>query len=161
MHAFRDCNGRDWAVIIDVAAVRSVRKLLAVDLYSLVDDGMAGLAKLLGDPVMLVDVLYILCRDAAEKAGVSDEDFGRLFRGDSIAAAADAFLAEYTDFFPDAARRAAIGKVLEKARAVDRLQIKRLTAAIEAMDPASVEKQSSGSSFGSRESSGSTPVPSP
>lgn len=161
MHAFRDCNGRDWAIVIDVAAVRRVRKLLAVDLYSLVDDGMTGLAKLLGDPVTLVDVLYVLCQDAADKSAISDDDFGRLFRGDSLSAAADAFLAEYTDFFPDAARRAAIAKVLEKARAVDRLQIKRLTAAVEAMDPGSLVKPSSGSSSASPESSESTPAPSP
>lgn len=161
MHAFRDRNGKDWPVVIDVAAVKRVRRLVGVDLYGLIDDGLKPLGRLLADPVQLVDVLYVLCKDSADHASVSDEDFGRLFSGDTLGAASDAFVEEFTDFFPDAARRAAIGKVIGKARAVERLTTERLTTQVDAIDPASLADRLTGSSSASPASSESTPAPSP
>ena len=68
-----------------------------------------------GDPVLLVDLLYCICKVQADAAGVTDEEFGAGLAGDSIQAATDAFLDELIDFFP-------LGKRQILRRAWTRLQ---------------------------------------
>lgn len=136
MKTFVDNAGRTWCICINVAAVKRCRALVGVDLYGLVDQEFSGLGKLLSDPVSLVDVLFCLCKDEAEKLGVSDEDFGRAMAGDSIEHASDAFLAEFTDFFPDSRVRTGITKVLTLSRKV-RDQV--ISQALDHMDEISVE----------------------
>ena len=104
MHTFTDNADRTWTVAINVAAIKRVRGLVQVDLYKLIDDGFKPLAELIADPVRLADVLYCLCKDEADARQVSDEDFGRALAGDAITLAADAFVEELIDFFPDARR---------------------------------------------------------
>ena len=70
MRVFKDNAGRSWTIAIHVAAVKRVRGLLSLDLYSLLDERFAGLAKLLADPVDFVDVLYVLCKDDADRLGI-------------------------------------------------------------------------------------------
>jgi hypothetical protein len=105
MHSFVDNSRRTWEVAINVAAVKRIRGLLGIDLYALVDDGFKSLSKIVSDPVTLADVLYCLCKDQADKQSISDEDFGRALAGDAITHAADAFVEELIDFFPDARAR--------------------------------------------------------
>ncbi len=80
-------------------------------LYQVVDDGLQALGKLVSDPVRLADVLYCLVKDEADARQVSDEDFGRALAGDAITAAAEAFVEELIDFFPDARVRAGLRQV--------------------------------------------------
>lgn len=161
MHVFRDNAGRSWPVAINVAAVRSCRGLLGLDLYGLVDDQFAGLGALLGDPCRLVDVLYVLCRDEAARLGVSDEDFGRAMAGDALEHAADAFLAELADFFPNPRVRAGLRQVVEKGRRVRDLMLDHAESLLAGLDPDSEARRLIASSGGSRGSSASTPAPSP
>lgn len=162
MKSFVDNSGRRWLIQIHVAAVKRLRGLLDVDLYGLIDEEFAGLGKLMSDPVKLVDVIYCLCKDEADKLGVTDEDFGRAMGGDCLTHAADAFLGELTDFFPDARVRTGLHKILSMSRKVrDTL----LTQAMEQMDQemdridveSLVEKLKS-SSGNSPESSESIPI---
>ena len=118
MHSFVDNSRRTWEVAINVAAVKRIRGLLGIDLYALVDDGFKSLSKLVSDPVTLADVLYCLCKDQADKQSISDEDFGRALAGDAITQAADAFVEELIDFFPDARARASLRKAIEAGKTV-------------------------------------------
>lgn len=161
MKTFRDNAGRAWAVGINVAAVKRCRGLLGVDVYALVDDRFQGLGKLLADPVGLVDVLYVLCKDEADKQGLTDEDFGRALGGDALGAAADAFTAELIDFFPDPRVRAALVKVVEAGRKVQTGMLDRVTREIDALDTDDVLKKLTASSGNSPGPSASTPGPSP
>jgi hypothetical protein len=159
LHAFKDNAGRTWEVVINVAQVKRVRGLLGLDLLGLVDDGFAGLGKLLGNPVDLVDCIYVLCKADADAAGVTDEDFGRAMAGDAIGAAADAFYEEFRDFFPDPRVRGAMTELKEASEAVmgDMLQ-----EAVEEMRRLTSEGPSSTDSSGSSPaSSESTLGPSP
>jgi hypothetical protein len=123
MHSFVDNSRRTWEVAINVAAVKRIRGLLGIDLYALVDDGFKSLSKLVSDPVILADVLYCLCKDQADKQSISDEDFGRALAGDAITHAADAFVEELIDFFPDARARASLRKAIEAGKTVrDKVQ---------------------------------------
>lgn len=161
MHSFRDNAGRTWTVVINVAVVKRVRGLVNIDLYKLIDDGFKPLGALVADPVQLADVLYCLCKDEADAKSVSDEDFGRALAGDAITLAADAFVEELIDFFPDARARASLTKVLAAGRKVrDRLLVHAETV-IETLDPAAEANKLIASFGNSPASSASTPAPSP
>lgn len=159
MHSFVDSLGRVWPVQINVAAVKRVQGLLGVNLYGVADEGMRGLAGLLDDPVKLVDVLYVLCRDQADAAKVSDEDFGRGLGGDSYRLAAEAFVEELADFFPDPRRRQVLRAVIAKTRQLADLAGAQALAELEAVDPATLLATLRGSSGGAPASSASTPAP--
>jgi hypothetical protein len=161
MHSFVDNAGRTWTVAINVAAVKRVRGLLNVDLYKLVDDGFRPLGELVSDPVRLADVLYCLCKDEADARHVSDEDFGRALYGDAITLAADAFVEELIDFFPDARTRASLTKVLAAGRKVRDRLLDHAEKVLGQLDT-EAEAQKLIASFGSSPvSSGSTPAHSP
>ena len=118
MHSFVDNANRTWEIAINVATVKRIRGLLDVDLYSRVDDGFKSLSALVSDPVNLADVLFCLCKEQADRLDVSDEDFGRALSGDAITHAADAFVEDLIDFFPDARARAGLKKAIYAGKKV-------------------------------------------
>lgn len=156
MKQFTDSAGRDWQVVINVAAVKRVRDTLNLDLLA-IDDSLFG--KLVGDPVLLVDLLYVLCRAQAADRGVTDEQFGEAMAGDVIDKATQALLQELVDFFPKA-RRTILKKVLTK---LEQLQAAAIQVAHDRLaDPdldAKLEQLIRGSaSTNSPASSASTPL---
>ena len=97
MKSFTDNMGRAWTLVVNVATVKRVRALCGVDLNSVieVEDGKPSaklLERLSSDPVLLVDVLYAVCKPECDRLGVSDEDFGSAMAGDSVDAATQALL---------------------------------------------------------------------
>jgi hypothetical protein len=134
MKTFHDNAGRTWCISINVFAVKRVRALLSIDLYALIDEEMKGLAKLLGDPCSLVDVIFVLCSDEAGKLGITDEDFGRSMAGDAILRATDAFLAELVDFFPDPKVRGALQKVIEVSKKIRNVGLDRVDVILDGID---------------------------
>ena len=135
MHSFVDNSRRTWEVAINVAAVKRIRGLLGIDLYALVDDGFKSLSKLVSDPVTLADVLYCLCKDQADKQSINDEDFGRALAGDAITHAADAFVEELIDFFPDARARASLRKAIEAGKTVRDKVLSHAEKILDSIDP--------------------------
>jgi hypothetical protein len=153
---FIDNAGRSWTFQINVSAVKRVRGLVGIDLYKLIDDGLEPLAKLVSDPVDLADVLYCLVRDEADAKQISDEEFGRALAGDAITAAADAFVEELIDFFPEARARAALRKTVQAGKQVRNKVLDHLEHQIQSLDVDSAASRLI-SSFGSlQESSVST-----
>lgn len=128
----RDKAGREWSIDIDVVTVGRVRKELDINLLELVIEG-STLPERLSDPVELVNVLFVLCRDQAEKQGVSDEDFGRSLSIDMITDAFDAVLEGVVDFFPQGIRPA-YRKVLEATRRVRTVQSRKVMEVLENPD---------------------------
>jgi hypothetical protein len=161
MHTFADNLGRTWYVAINVTTVKRVRAALGVDIYQLVDDGMQELGKLVADPVRLADVLYVLCQEDAEAKQISDEDFGRALGGDAITAAAEAFVEELVDFFPDERSRTALRKVIAAGRQVRTKLLDHAETMLEELNPEACAKELIGSWTSSRASSASTPADSP
>lgn len=130
MKSFTDNMGRAWTLVVNVATVKRVRALCGVDLNSVieVEDGKPSaklLERLSGDPVLLVDVLYAVCKPECEQKGVTDEDFGAAMAGDAIEQATGALLDEVVDFFPEA-KRTALRKILAATRRFEALAKKRL-----------------------------------
>ncbi|MCJ7543370.1 MAG: hypothetical protein MUP47_02200 [Phycisphaerae bacterium] len=111
---------RLWNVAIDVNALRRLRAAVHVDLMEAIQGDL--LDKLAADPVLLVDVLWVLCREQAEAAGITDEQFGGAVIGDVIEAATDALLEELADFFPQR-RRKVLRMAKEKAAKLQELNL--------------------------------------
>jgi hypothetical protein len=160
MKPFKDTEGREWLVSINVNAIKRVRGLLNIDLYKLLDDGYKGLSDLLSSPIELVDVLYVLCQEKAEERGITDEQFGRAMAGDALQHAADAFLEELTDFFPDPRVRAGLKKVIEAGKRVRDKLMDHAEALLDDVNPEAEAEKLIASSTYVPASSESIPVPS-
>jgi hypothetical protein len=107
---FTDNEGCDWVVSINVATVKRVRSMLDVDLLEIL--GGKLLDRLIVDPVLLVDVVYVVCKPEADDAAINSEEFGRRMSGDAIAAATRALLEALASFFPSPKDRANLRAVL-------------------------------------------------
>ena len=117
----------------DKAAIKRVRALCGVDLTAIVELDKDNnpdtklLEQLSCDPVLLVDVLYAVCKTECDQKGVTDEDFGMAMGGDAVEHATTALLDEIIDFFP-APKRLAFQKILSATRRFEEIARKRLDA---------------------------------
>ena len=80
--------------------MKRVRNLIDVDLMECLLDQNSLIDRMAIDPVLLVDVLYCVCKPQADEAGITDEEFGSAMGGDAIDHATSAFLEALVDFFP-------------------------------------------------------------
>lgn len=112
MPQFKDTQGREWSVVVDVSTVKRVRSVANVNLLDVL--GGKLIDRLIADPVVLCDTLYAVCKPQADERGVSDEDFGRGLAGDAIEEATSALLEAITDFSPNPRDRAALRGVIAK-----------------------------------------------
>lgn len=122
MHKFKDCEGREWGIAINVSAVKRVKDALQLDLLDVADGKL--LAELSDDPMLLCNVLFVLCEKQCEANGVSDEQFGEGLAGDSIADATKALMEELVDFFPPG-RREILSHALAKVQQAQTMALKR------------------------------------
>ena len=156
IRSFKDTEGREWTLRIDVNAIRKLRAI-GVDFNELAAE---GLARLKTDFVLLCDVLYLLCKDQADRRNVTDEDFGRGLAGDVIASATEALILAVVDFFPHEKVRTTLlraDRLERKARDELLTRQTRKVEELEAKDPTTlVELLQS-----ARVSSASTPEPGP
>lgn len=158
MPVFKDAGGREWVVSIDVNALRRVRDRLGLNLTDLV--GGETLDRVTKDPVLLVDILYVLCESAAKAADVDAEAFASELRGDALDAAVTAMLESLADFFPSRRGRL-LRQIIERGRRIeDRLlaEAERKTANGE-VDPETARETSGQPSGDSPASPASTPAP--
>ncbi len=111
MKTFTDNTGRTWTLSVTVGTIKRVRALCGVDLANIItmESGKTPqvglLERLASDPVLLVDVLFAVCKPEADTKGITDEEFGRAMAGDAIELAATALLDEIIDFSPGRSER--------------------------------------------------------
>lgn len=123
MKTFRDTAGREWAITIDVNAIKRVMKSsfdylgepLKVNLLALVEPDSDLLKKVVEYPPLACDIAYALCKPQCDEKNITDEDFGRAMGGDVLEKVLECILEETVDFFP-LGRRAVLKKVLEKSQ---------------------------------------------
>ena len=138
MKTFTDNTGRTWTLSVTVGTIKRVRALCGVDLANIIKTPNVGLLeRLASDPVLLVDVLFAVCKPEADTKGITDEEFGRAMAGDAIELAATALLDEIIDFFPEAKRKV-FRKILDASRRFEARSKQALTELLE--DPAFDEK---------------------
>ena len=135
MKSFTDNAGRTWMVTVNVAAIKRVRALCGVDLNAIVEMDEKNnpstklLERLSTDPVLLVDVLYAVCKNEADAQGITDEEFGMAMAGDAIDHATAALLDEVVNFFPEA-KRQAFQKILSATRRFEKIAREKLESLI-------------------------------
>ena len=111
MLSFKDKIGRQWICRVDVAAIRRVRALCNLDLANSIvvhPDGTADtnvLQALASDPCLLVDTVFAVCKDQADRLAVTDVQFAEGLDGDTIEAATLALMEGIVEFFPLPKRR--------------------------------------------------------
>jgi len=168
MQSFKDRQGRAWQIEINVALAKKVRALLGVDLYKLVENEFAELQKLLRDPITLVDVIYVLCKDQADALRITDEQFGGSLAGESVTDAANAFFEAFVSFSQDPRMAAVLRSMKQKSlaavvtlttdaeTALDGITVEMLVE--DAKNPGSLARTLKEKSGNSPESSASTPA---
>ena len=166
MRQFTDTKERVWDVELNVRQMKRVRDVLGIDLVNVIQAGKDGavatdtLDRVANDPILLVDILWVLCEGQAKAAGVTDDDFGSSLAGDSISDATRAFLDELVDFFPGA-RRLFLKKAVDLARKYETENLEVLEKALASPEFEERLKTSLQPPAASRESAESTPAPSP
>lgn len=139
MKTFRDTAGREWAIAIDVNAVKRVMKAqieylgepIKVNLLALVEPDSDLLKKAVEYPPLVCDIAYALCKSQCDEKNVADEDFDKSLGGDVLDNVLDLILEETVDFFP-LGRRTVLKKVLDKSRTFAKKAQALTTAKMEA-----------------------------
>ena len=131
MHTFADTQGRTWTLTINVDVIRRVRSLLNINLLEAVEGRL--LERLITDPVLLCDILFVVIQPEAVAKDISDEDFGRSLGGDVLDVATTALLEELVDFFPSA-KRTVFRKALIKLKQLETLAIETATQRLESSE---------------------------
>lgn len=102
--SFKDTEGREWSVRIDVATIRRVREAVGIDLGNVYKD-KESLSRLQNDVVLFCDVLFLICQPQAELRKVDAEAFGTALAGEAIGSACIAFQDALVEFLPPERRR--------------------------------------------------------
>ena len=137
MRTFKDSNGREWKISINVNSLKRSRDGAAFDLLKITED-RAAIFKLSEDPVTLVSVLYAVCQPQADAAAMTPEQFAEgIASGDILEAAASALLSDLIDFFPKH-RREVMTKTLAK---LDEYRGKAAELAIQRLDSPELNDQ--------------------
>ncbi len=127
MKVWKDREGREWMLDINVSSIRKVKASTGVDLLEVVT---GTLGEKLSDPMVFCDIVWVLSQEQAEKKGITPEQFGTALAGDCVEAVSNALVEDLVDFFP-LQRRTIFRKVLEKARVIEK---KNLDAAMVVVD---------------------------
>ena len=133
MSQFTDTQGRTWTLAITVADAKRLRAQ-GLDLIDALDD---ALERLIGDPMLLADTLWSLCRTQAHDRDIDEEAFGSALGGDSIDQATTALLEAIAGFFPSH-RRAAMRHALTKLERYQQIASEETIARLD--DPAEEER---------------------
>jgi hypothetical protein len=128
MPVFADTKGRQWEVAVTVTTLVKAKSLLQIDLLTIIDKDSPLLARLIEDPVLLCNLLYVTVKEQADALKITDEEFGRGLSGDTLNDATRAFLEGLACFFRSTTKRTALKAVTKAVFAAE----DRLTKALEA-----------------------------
>ena len=167
MAVFIDGKKRSWEVAVTVTTLVKAKSLLDIDLLTIIDKDSPLLTRLIEDPVLLCNVLYVTVKEQADERKITDEEFGRGLSGDTLDDATRAFLEGLACFFRSTTKRTALKAVTKAVFAAE----DRLTKALEervaagaldrvAEQAVTLAQQNAGSSSGGLpDGSASTPAP--
>lgn len=97
---FTDNMGRSWSLNPTMLDVRRLKAEFGVDPAAALLTGGGLAAFLFGDPEKLAAGLWLLVKDQATTAGVSEDDFFAAIDGPALERAAEAMLAASAGLFP-------------------------------------------------------------
>jgi hypothetical protein len=151
MKTFKTTDGTEWQVTVNVGTIKRVQDdtgLRLTDLFASAEK----IGSFFADDVKFCEVLFSTIRPQAEAAGKTLDDFLAGIDGTVIEGAAEALLAELSDFFPEP-RKGLLKKVTERYKAaVEKVRVETLAVVekqIEQMDAEAVIRQTLTSSASS------------
>lgn len=98
MEKIKLLSGKTVDLSISAGSIELVKNQLKV---SLVDLGSTGvIEKMMDDPLLLCNIIYLLCKRSCEEQKISAEDFAYGMEGEQIEAATKAFIEELINFLP-------------------------------------------------------------
>jgi len=133
MATFR-VDGREWHVTVDGPKIRQVRAELGG--FDLGARDASQFGRLIDDPLLAAEVLWVLCRKQAAELGVSQEQFDAMLGGDAGEAAAVALLDAVIDFFPSR-QRGLLKNLLSQQQEIQRAATAKAESRL--LDPATME----------------------
>lgn len=150
MQSFKDRLGREWTIEIDFSTAIMLKKShLQFDVQVALDPESDEFRNIASDLFYRGQLIWLLCEQQAEAAGITPEDFPKGFDGDVLDRAFDSLVLEIIDFFPER-KRAALRRVLENIRALEGRLVDQANKAIAAFNlDAEVESLIRGSKSGS------------
>ena len=98
MKSFTDAAGRSWGLSVNVTSMQRVKDELSVDLMEMIVGDGDLMGRMDRDPCLFCNVIFVLIKPEADKAGVTDAQFGEAMYGDFMNGAAEAFADELMDF---------------------------------------------------------------
>ena len=117
MQVFKDVNGEEWTIDLNLRTARDIRRRMQArkEQFENVDFlDYATLLFALNDYFFLADLLEVVLEPQIQDRELTPGQFGELLKGETIANARAAFVAEYVDFFPEPTAKAKILAVVEK-----------------------------------------------
>jgi hypothetical protein len=129
MQTFTDNKGRKWEVTISVGTVKKAKAHLDVDMMN-----PKAIITRIADPIFLCDLLFVVCKEQADKEGITDEDFGYSMGGHALWDAQNAFTEEYIDFFQNPEVRENLRALTEKLKTATTKMQQTLSKRIEKLD---------------------------
>ena len=105
MRVFKDKNDFSWEIEVNISALKKVKSYLDLNLLDIFKQNPETqkfelLEKISEDPILLVDLLFVLCEKQVKERNMNAEDFANVFSGEVIENAVNALLYEIIDFFP-------------------------------------------------------------
>jgi len=95
---FTDTKNRTWVVFFTLDAIRRVREQCDYNPLDILDNQMKLLSKVGGDPLLLCASVYAVCEPEIKEAGLTPEQFGSGWDGDTWRAAAEVYFSAIADF---------------------------------------------------------------
>lgn len=115
MHTFKDANGKEWSIHLDVTVTRKIRSSTNVDLHMLDKD---SITRLTTNDETLVDVLYVICEDQIKAEGLDAKGFACCLIGETLDDACDALMSEVV-FITRRNRKQVVATAWEKTKAAE------------------------------------------
>ena len=140
MAKFKDSDDREWTLFIDIPAVKELRKH-DLDVLGMFDGGFEVFEKLVGDPVRLVDTLWVLCTEQVSNRGMDETAFAKALYGDALLRATNALIEAVCDFFPDPKRRATIMMVFRKIQEAEGILLDNAQTQVEGLNVSEIAKE--------------------
>ena len=120
MRVFKDKNDFSWEIEVNISALKRVKSYLDLNLLDIFKQNQETqkfelLEKISEDPILLVDLLFVLCEKQVKERKMSTEDFANVFSGEVIENAVNSLLYEIIDFFPET-KKAVLKKILDTGK---------------------------------------------
>lgn len=126
MKTFKDTQGRQWNISINLGTAMAIKDSLGIDLLQPEAGDPPLLTRIGTDEILLGQILCGLLEDQFEKHNLTAKDVRMSFDGDTLLAAQKAFYEEMVDFFLARGRT-------DRSKAVA-AQMKLIDKAIEAIE---------------------------